>query len=193
MQAAFAPIMRDYLVRFQQTAVKETGRRPMTPLREPMDTALVLPGCHRPGYAFWQPAAWPVPGAPLGERAGVVPESVTDYLSMCQFLEIRIALPVAPLNSPLSFLHGRVFETYPNTQLRPPAQALGEAALYARENPELPLSYCMAATCDTGDPLLLQLRATDGQAYVARADQPPLYLRLTVDRLLPKLKFVYDL
>lgn len=57
MQTALAPIMRDYLIRFQQTAIKETGRRPLTFLRTPLDEKLLLPGCQRPGYAFWQPAA----------------------------------------------------------------------------------------------------------------------------------------
>ena len=55
MQTALLPIMRDYLVRFQQTAIKETGRRPLCWLRSPKDEALVIPGCRRPGYAFWQP------------------------------------------------------------------------------------------------------------------------------------------
>ena len=36
MQTALAPIMRDYLIRFQQTAIKETGRRPLTFLRTPL-------------------------------------------------------------------------------------------------------------------------------------------------------------
>jgi len=58
MQAALAPIMRDYLIRFQQTALKETGRRPFTFLRVPMEEKLVLPGCRRPGFAFWQPVPW---------------------------------------------------------------------------------------------------------------------------------------
>ena len=51
MQTALSLIMRDYLIRFQQTAIKETGRRPLTYLREPMDEKLVLPGCQRPGLA----------------------------------------------------------------------------------------------------------------------------------------------
>lgn len=53
----------------------------------------------------------------------------------------------------------------------------------------------MAATCDGADPLLLMLRAEDGQAFVQYADRSaePLYLKLAVDRLLPKLQFVYDL
>ena len=58
MPAALAPIMRDYLVRFQQSAIKETGRRPLAFSRVPMDEKLVLPGCNRPGYVFWQPMPW---------------------------------------------------------------------------------------------------------------------------------------
>ena len=67
--------------------------------------------------------------------------------------------------------------------------------VYSREHPELPLSFCMASTCDGAEPLLLMLRAEDGQAYVQFADRSaePLYLKVTVDRLLPKLQFVYDL
>jgi hypothetical protein len=113
---------------------------------------------------------------------------------MCQFLEIRFHLPVAPLNSPLSFLYNRIFETYKNTESAPPSRAFEEAKLYHKEHPQIPLSYCMAATCDAGDPLLLNLRAEDGQAFITRVgtDAEPLYLKLTVDRLLPKIKFVYD-
>ena len=38
------------------------------------------------------------------------------------------------------------------------------------------------------------LRAEDGQAYVLRPerDVAPTYLNIMVDRLLPKLQFVYD-
>ncbi|NLV58588.1 MAG: hypothetical protein GXY67_07430 [Clostridiales bacterium] len=194
MQAALIPIMRDYLVRFQQTAIKETGRRPLTFLRSPMDEKLVLPGCQRPGYAFWQPIPWKDGNPPLGEASALFHSTIIDYLSMCQFLEIRFRLPVAPLNSPLSFLYNRIFETYKNTENAPPSRAFEEARLYHKEHPELPLNYCMAATCDAGPALLLSLRAEDGQAFITRVDSDadPLYLKLTVDRLLPKLKFVYD-
>lgn len=195
MYTPLAPILRDYLVRFQQTAIRETGHRPMTWLRTPMDDALILPGCQRPGYAFWQPVAWPGNQAPLGKQAGQFHQSIIDYVSMCQFLEIRFRLPVAHAGSPLSFLYGRVFETCKNTVSAPPARAFEEAALYEREHPDLPLGYCMAATCDDGEPLVLMLRASDGQVYLLHAmgDAEPLYLKLGVDRLLPKLQFVYDL
>lgn len=194
MQVALAPIMRDYLIRFQQTAIRETGRRPLTYLRMPMDEKLVLPGCQRPGFAFWQPVPWKDGAVPLGDNAKRFHRSIVDYLSLCQFLEIRFHLPVAPMNSPLSFLYNRVFETYKNTEASPPSRAFEEALLYAREHPALPLSLCVAASCDGGEPLLLMLRAEDGQAYIVRADRAdePLYLKLTVDRLLPKLQFVYD-
>jgi len=194
MHTALAPILRDFLVRYQQTAIRETGRRPMTYLRTPMDEALLLPGCPRPGYAFWQPIAWPGGGVPLGEEAAQFHTSIVEYLSLCQFLEVRFRLPVAPKGSPLSFLYGRVFETFRSTESAPPARAFAEAALYARENPSLPLSYCMAATCDEGEALLVMLRASDGGAYLLRTqgEPEPLYLKLGLDRLLPKLQFVYD-
>ncbi len=194
MEGKLTPIMRDYLVRFQQNAIKETGRRPLTYSRTPMDEKLVLSGCQRPGYVFWQPIAWTDGQVPLGENAGLFHQSIIEYVSMCQFLEIRFQLPVAPMNSPLSFMYGRVFETYRNTDTNPPAQAFDEAVLYNRQNPEEPLAYCMAATCDGGAPLLILLHAEDGQMFVKRADQgaQPLYCKLTVDRLLPKLQFVYD-
>lgn len=194
MQSVIAPIMRDYLIRFQQTAIKETGRRPLTYLRAPMDERLVLPGCQRPGYAFWQPIPWKDGSVPLGKSAEKFHSSIIDYLSLCQFLEIRFHLPVAPMGSPLSFLYKRVFETYKNTESAPPSRAFEEAELYAREQPSSPLGFCMAATCDGGEPLLLMLRAEDGQAYIRflERDQEPLYLKLTVDRLLPKLQFVYE-
>ncbi len=194
MQSSLTPIMRDYLIRFQQTAIKETGRRPLTYARSPLDAKLVLPGCQRPGYVFWQPIAWKDGAAPLGKNAEQFHRSVVEYLSMCQFLEMRFRLPVAPLNSPLSFLFGRVFETYRNTEAAPPSQALEEALLYRKQHPDEPLAYCMAATCDGAKPLLLMLRAEDGQVYVQHADgdAPPMYFKLTIDRLLPKLQFVYD-
>ena len=194
MQGSITPIMRDFLVRFQQTAIKETGRRPLTYSRSTMDEKLVLPGCKRPGFVFWQPIAWTDSIVPLGENAKLFHQSIIDYLSMCQLLEIRFRLPVAPLNSPLSFLHNRIFETYKNTELAPPSLAFDEAALCHREHPDQPLGYTMAASCDGGAPLLVMLRAEDGQMYVLRTDREalPVFCKLTIDRLLPKLQFVYD-
>ena len=194
MQTALAPIMRDYLIRFQQTAIKETGRRPLTFLRVPMDEKLVLPGCQRPGYVFWQPIPWKDGAVPLGEHATLFHRTIVEYLSLCQFLEIRFHLPVAATNSPLSFLHNRIFETYKNTESAPPSRVFEEAMFYAREHPDFPLSFTMAATCDGAEPLLILLRAEDGQAYIQRVEgvSEPLYLKLTVDRLLPKVKFVYE-
>ncbi|HNW86332.1 MAG TPA: hypothetical protein PLP25_11685 [Candidatus Limiplasma sp.] len=194
MQGNLSPIMRDFLIRFQQTAIKETGRRPLTFSRTPMDDKLVLPGCQRPGYIFWQPIAWKDNQAPLGENALLFHQSIIDYVSMCQLLEIRFHLPVAPLNSPLSFLYGRVFETCKNTDSAPPSRAFDEAVLYHREHPDLPLGYTMAVSCDGGSPLLVMLRAEDGQMFIQRTDRDalPVFCKLTIDRLLPKLQFVYD-
>ena len=194
MQSALMPIMRDYLVRFQQTAIKETGRRPLTFLRTPMDEKLTLPGCKRAGFVFWQPIPWKDGIVPLGSHAAAFHPGIIDYLSLCQFLEIRFRLPVSPLNSPLSFLYNRVFETYKNTESSPPSRALEEALFCNRENPLLPLAFPMAATCDGGEPLLISLRAQDGQAFVLHGDgeKEPFHLKLTVDRLLPKLRFVYE-
>ena len=184
MQTALAPIFSDMLVRYQQTAIRQTGRRPVTYLRSPIDDDLMMPGCTRPGCAFWQPIAWPK-GQPRIGKAG----------KGCQFLEIRFKLPVAAGSSQLSFLYNRVFETRKNTLSAPPARALEEAQLYQREHPQWPLGYCMAVTCDAGEPILLMIAAEDGQAYILRAesDVPPLCLKLGLDRLLPKLQFVYEI
>lgn len=194
MQGTLSPIMRDFLIRFQQTALKETGRRPLTYTRTPMDEKLVLPGCQRPGYVFWQPIAWKDDRVPLGDNAKLFHPSIIDYLSMCQLLEMRFRLPVAPLNSPLSFLYGRIFETYRNTDSATPARMFDEAVLYHQEHPNIPLAYNMAATCDGGVPLLVMLAAEDGQMFVQRADRDaaPVFCKLTIDRLLPKLQFSYD-
>ena len=165
----------------------------MTFLRAPMEDALLLPGCIKPGYTFWQPAAWPE-GLPVpGGKAGAFHESILEYLSMCQFLEIPFRLPVAPKGSPLSFLHGRIFETCPNTVSHPPARALEEAFLYQREHPALPLAFCMAQTADGGEPLLLMLRAEDGRALIQSAldDRQVFNLNVGLDRLLPKLQFTW--
>lgn len=132
---------------------------------------------------------------PLGPLAEQFHHSIVEYLSMCQFLEIHFHLPVAHMNSPLSFLYNRTFETCKNTESAPPSRAFEEAGFYRREHPALPLAYCMAATCDGAEPLLLMLRAEDGQAFIQHAtgDPSPLYLKLGLDRLLPKLQFVYDI
>ena len=192
--ASLTPIMRDYLVRYQQMAIRETGCRPITWLRTPMDEALLLPGCRRPGYSCWQPIAWKDDKAPLGNASELFHQSIIDYVSMCQFLEIRFQLPVAHGGSPLSFLYGRTFETCRNTELSPPSRAFEEASLYHREHPEVPLAYCMAVTCDDGEPLALMVRAEDGEAFVLRtmAQNDPLYLKVGPDRLLPRLKFIYN-
>ena len=189
------PILRDFLVRYQQQAIRETGRRPVTWLRTPMDEALLLPGCAKPGCSFWQPVAWPDNKPPLGNAAEMFHHSAIEYVSMCQFLEIRFQLPVAPSGSSLSYLHNRTFETCRNTELSPPSRLFEEAAFYRREHPELPLSCCIALTCDDGEPLALMLRAEDGEIFLLRtmAQSKPLYLKLGLDRLLPRLKFVYQL
>jgi len=195
MSETLAHVWRDTLVRFQRTAIRETGCRPVAWLRTPMEEALLLPGCCRAGCSFWQPAPWPQDGAPLGKKAGSFHESIIEYLSMCQFLEMRFQLPVARRGSTLSFLYRRTFEMAPNTRCNPPSRAFEEAFLYQREHPSMPLAYCMAATCDGGKPLLLMLRAADGQAFVQHAEggAPILEFRLGLDRLLPKLQFVYDI
>lgn len=189
---SLSPILSDFLIRFQRTALKETGRRPMTWLRGSMDTELTLPGCQRPGYAFWQPIAWPEPM--LGRHASAFHADIVEYVSLCQFLEIHFVLPVANAAGPLGFLYRRVFETRKNTVSAPPSRAFEEAQRRHREHPEHPLAYCMAVTCDAGEPLLLMLRAEDGQAFIMRGpeDARPLHLKAGLDRLLPKLLFVYD-
>jgi len=189
MYTPLRPILRDCLVRYQRSALRDTGRRPMTFLRTPMDDELTLPGCNRPGYTFWQPVAWPEGGAPLGERAGAFHQSIIEYLSLCQFLEVSFQLPVAPKGSTLSFLYQRTFETCKNTVSAPPARAFEEAFLYQREHPTLPLAYCMAQTCDGGEPLMLMLRAEDGQAFILAEGRCVLDLKIGLDRLLPKLQF----
>ena len=59
----------------------------------------------------------------------------------------------------------------------------------------LPLMYTIAATCDAGEPLRIGLRAEDGVVMVAhtQTNTPPLDCKMTIERLLPKLQFVYDL
>lgn len=189
---AISNIMRDYLVRFQQTALRETGRRPVTFLREPMDEKLLLPGCSHPGCTFWQPVAWDGE-VPLGKDAGRFHESIREYVSLCQFLEVRFVLPVANASGPLGFLYGRVFETCRNTVSRPPVRAFEEALMNHRQEADLPLAYCMAQTCDDKEALLLMIRADNGHVFVrhASADARVLELKLGLDRLLPKLKFVF--
>jgi len=195
MSTPLAAALRDYLVRYQQMAIRETGHRPEAWLRTPADDALLLPGCNRPGYAFWQPVAWKNNKAPLGKAAEGFHTSIVEYLSMCQFLEIRFQLPVAHAGSPLSFLHGRTFECCRNTETNPPERMFEEAAMYRREYPDWPLSYCMAVTCDDGEPLLLMLRADNGEACVMRTmtEAKPVELKLGLERLLPKVRFIYDI
>ena len=193
MPGKLTPIVNDFLVRFQQTAIKETGRRPLTYSRTPMEEALIVPGCQRPGFVFWQPVAWPGTGAPLGEHAGMFHQSIVDLVSVCQTLEIRFKLPVTPAKSPLSFLYNRVFEIYANTVSTPPERAFDEAVFAYQTQAGAPLSFCMASTCDGQEPLQMMLDAADGQMYVLRAyeQDQPVYCKITIDRLLPKLRFIY--
>ena len=195
MSTPLATVLRDYLVRYQQMAIRETGHRPVTWLRTSMDDALLLPGCSKPGFAFWQPVEWKNGKVPLGKAAEGFHQSIIEYVSLCQFYEMRFQLPVAHTGSPLSFLHGRTFETCANTVSNPPGRMFEEAGMYRREHPEWPLSCCLAATCDDGEPLLLMLRAEDGEACVMRTmtDARPVELKLGLDRLLPKVQFIYDL
>ena len=194
MPGKITPIVNDFMVRFQQGAVKETGRRPLTFRREPMDEGLIVPGCQRPGFVFWQPIAWPDGGVPLGEHVSKFHQSIVEYLSVCQMLEIRFKLPVTPAKSPLSFLYDRVFETYPNTVSMPPSRAFEEAEYASRFSPNIPMAFCMAASCDGQEPLQMMLDASDGQMYVLRAYDPdqPVFCKIPIDRLLPKLRFVYE-
>ena len=194
METAFREAIVSYLVRYQQTAIKETGRRPLARARKPMDDELVVPGCQRPGYVFWQPVPWRNDQPPFGKHKALFHESVRDYLSICRFLEIRFRLPVTQAKTPLRFLYDRVFETYANTRDLTPGRAFDAAALAAKESPDAPFGYCMAATCDDGEPLQILLMAKDGQVCFTRADGgEPVYGRMTVERLLPKLQFVYEL
>ena len=195
MASTVAPVLRDFLVRYQQLTVRETGHRPVTWLRYPMDEDLLLPGCSRSGCSYWQPMPWKAGQPAFGKAGENFHQSIIDYLSMCQFLEMCFQLPVAHVGSPLSFLYGRTFETCPNTETNPPSRMFEEASLYRREHPYLPLAYCMAITCDSGEPLCLMLRAEDGEAFIHRtlSGEPPLYLKLGVDRLLPKLRCICDL
>jgi hypothetical protein len=194
MPDKITPVVHEFLVRFQQGALKETGRRPLAYLRVPMDANLIVPGCQRPGFVFWQPAAWPDSGAPLGEHAAAFHPDIVSYLSVCQTLEVRFKLPVTPVKSPLSFLYDRVFETYPNTLFTPPSQAFEEALFASRSGEPASPAFCMAATCDGLEPLRMMLDAADGQMFVLRAydaDQP-VYCQITLERLLLKLRFVYE-
>lgn len=194
MDTALREAMSAYLVRYQQTAIRETGRRPLARARTPMDEALVLPGCQRPGYVFWQPVPWGGAQPPFGKRKALFHQSIRDYLSVCRFLEIRFRLPVTQAKTPLRFLYDRVFEASANTRFFTPGLAFDEAALAHKAEPSMPLAYCMATTCDDGEPLRILLGASDGQVCFARADGgEPVYGRMTVERLLPKLRFVYEL
>ena len=160
MNSPLAPVLRDYLVRYQQMAIRETGHRPMTWLRTPMEESLLLPGCQKSGYSFWQPVEWKNDKAPVGKPEGFH-QSIVDYLSMCQFYEICFELPVAASGSPLSFLHGRVFECCANTTEPPPQMLPAEA----------------------------------GDAFTAHAmtDAQPVELEVGLERLLPKVRFVYNI
>ena len=195
MPGKITPIVNDFMVRFQKTAIKETGRRPLAFHRTPMDDGLIVPGCQRAGFVFWQPIAWPEGDVPFGENADKFHQSIIAYLSVCQALEIRFKLPVTSAKSPLSFMYERVFETYSNTVSAPPARAFDEAVFAHEADPSLPLAFCMAASCDGLEPLRMMLDASDGQMYVLRAyeEQQPVYCRITIDRLLPKLHFIYEL
>ena len=193
MKQSIIPAFRDFLVRFQQNALKETGRRPMTYLRSSMEQSLILPGCLRSGYVFWQPMPWQNVNIPLGQNKGMFHESIIDYYSMCQFLEVRFRLPVAHQNSPLSFLYRRVFELYSNTQANPPMRALDEAIfLYEREATKV-LSVPIACTCDGGEMLQIMVCAENGKVMIQPSNGEAVLLSITLDKIFPKAQFVYDI
>ena len=73
--------------------------------------------------------------------------------------------------------------------------AIRQPALLEHVENDAQLAQADRAALDGAEPLLLMLGAEDGQAFIQHAsgDPSPLYLKLGVDRLLPKLQFVYDI
>lgn len=82
-----------YLIRFQQTAIKETGRRPLRFFVLRWTKSCCCPGCQRPGYAFWQPIPWQDGQRAAGPAGGAVSP---------QHCGISVHVPVSgdPLSSP---------------------------------------------------------------------------------------------
>ncbi len=194
MPVSLAPIMRDYLIRFQQSSIKATGHRPLSLIHTPMDEPLWLPGCTQVGYSYWQPIAWNNEKAPVGSYATHFHQSIIEYVSLCQFLEIPFRLPIAQSHRPLSFLYQRVFETFKNTHSMPPCDAFEEAFLLSHFQKDKHISYAFARTCDPFDPLLLMIHADTGFAYIdcVGHDLPLVELHVSLDRLLPKLQFSFE-
>ena len=56
------------------------------------------------------------------------------------------------------------------------------------------LRYALSSRGKGIRPLLVMLSAEDGQMFIQRADRDaaPVFCKLTIDRLLPKLQFIYD-
>ena len=131
---------------------------------------------------------------PLGPLAEQFHHSIVEYLSMCQFLEIHFHLPVAHMNSPLSFLYNRTFETCKNTESAPPRAPLRRRGSTAGNTPPCrwPTAWPPPATRGAAFAHAPR-RGWAGFIQHATGDPSPLYLKLGLDRLLPKLQFVYDI
>lgn len=189
-----SPIVRYYFLRYQQTAIRETGRRPMILRSKAINESLMLPGCPLKDYTFWQPIPWAEGNVPLGDNAGAFHSSIIDYVSLCQFFEMQFHLPIPAFNNTASFARERVFECIRNTEDFPPAAAFDKAVEIHAGTPEIPLYYPMAATCDSGHPIILGIWADSTEAFllVPGGSNKPVWLCLTLEKLLPKLRFVYD-
>ena len=194
MSESLAPVFKDFLICFQQSAIRETGRRPITCTRAQMDTDLLLPGCESAGYSFWQPVLWPEGGAPLGEHAASFHTSIVEYVSMCRFFEIPFTLPVPEKQSPLSYLWGRRFQTFQNTLALRPETVMDEAVALYQNSGSLFMGFPFAVTFDRGEPLTLILRASDGVMFVSRAERDNAFtsLNTTLREVMPKLRFCFD-
>lgn len=163
-QAAF----RDFLVRFQQAAIRETGRRPTVALRDGIDRELLLPGCLSAGYSFWQPMPWPQNEPQLGDVAEPFHPSIIEVLTFCRYHELTFILPVPQRQGIYSFLYKRQFITAQNTLNVPPQLALREALERHGENSKLPLYFPFAVSDHQGEAILLCLQADTGECCLYR-------------------------
>ena len=177
MQTAF----RDFLIRFQQAAVRETGHRPTLALREGIDRELLLPGCPSAGYAFWQPMPWPKPPQ-LGKAARSFHADILDVLTFCRYQELSFTLPVSPRQGPLSCLYRRPFLTQPNPLTRPPQQTLKAAVerYEWRSHSDLPLYFPFAAADPLGESFVLCLDADNGKCYLHCPNREDAYWALGI-------------
>lgn len=181
---------RDFLIRFQQTAIRETGRRPTVALRDGIDEELLMPGCLSAGYSFWQPMPWPQDMPQLADMETHFHRSILDLFTFCRYHELSFVVPVPQRQGIYSYLYKRQFVTVQNTMKALPLDALNDAIIRHDQLSKLPLYFPFAATDPQGEAFVLCLQADTGECCLFSPSRENVYhsLGLSVCEMLKLIK-----